>query len=232
MCLTETKIAKTKNKKFYNNQHFTYYWSNSSTSKEGTCILIRNNLQPHIHNILNHPGGAIAIDLFFKHNYKFRIISIYLSSTNNSIRQQTQSTIITWIQQALQQQLHIIILGDFNSSIQTTISNATKYQLLNYLHSINMYDLANHTNNTDATWQSSRYNSRIDYIWASEQTILFLNKFQIDDSSRITNSDHQMLIAQWTFPFAINKPRKKNKCKRRTFNYKVMTKEKWEDFSN
>jgi len=41
-----------------------------------------------------------------------------------------------------------------------------------------------------------------------------------------------MLIAQWTFPFAINKPRKKNKCKCRTFNYKAMTKEKWEDFSN
>ena len=85
MCLTETKIADTKNKKFYNNQHFTYYWSNSPTSKEGTRILIRNKLQPHIHNILNHPGGAIAIDLYFKHDYKFRIISTYLSSTDNSI---------------------------------------------------------------------------------------------------------------------------------------------------
>jgi len=93
--LTETKIAETKNKKFYNNHQFSYYWSNCSTSKEGTCIMIKNNLQPHIHNILNHPGEAIAIDLFFKHDYKFRIISTYLSSTNNSVHQQTQSSVIT-----------------------------------------------------------------------------------------------------------------------------------------
>ena len=225
MCLTETKIAETKNKKFYNNQHFTYYWLNSPTSKEGTCILIRNNLQSHIHNILNHPGGAITINLFFKHNYKFRIILTYLLSTNNLTWQQTQSTIITWIQQALQQQLHIIVLGDFNSATSTTVSNTTKYQLLNYLHSTNIYDLASYTNNTDFTWQSSRYHSRIDYIWASEHTVSFFKKFYLDDSSKATNSDHQILISQWTFPFAL-KSRWKNKCKRRTFNYQAMTKEK------
>ena len=126
--------------------------------------MIKNNIKPHIHNILTQPGGAIAIDLFFKHDYKFRIISTYLLSTNNLTWQQTQSTIITWIQQALQQQLHIIVLGNFNSATLVTVSNTTKYQLLNYLHSTNMHDLANHTNNTDFTWQSSRYHSRIDYM--------------------------------------------------------------------
>jgi len=57
--------------------------------------MIKNNIQPHIHNILTQPGGAIAIDLFFKHDYKFRIISVYLSSTNTANRKLTQDTAIT-----------------------------------------------------------------------------------------------------------------------------------------
>jgi len=57
--------------------------------------MIKNNIKPHIHNILTQPGGAIAIDLFFKNDYKFRIISVYLSSTNTSKRRLTQNTVTT-----------------------------------------------------------------------------------------------------------------------------------------
>ena len=34
-----------------------------------------------------------------------------------------------------------------------------------------MYDLANHTQSSTSTWNSSRYNSTIDYIWAYCPTI-------------------------------------------------------------
>src|SRR6185312_4157714 len=140
--LTETKIAETPKKKFFNSKFFTYYWANSTTAKEGTCIMIKNHLQPHVHKILNHPGGAIAIDLFLKQDFKFRIISVYLSSTNSNTRKETQQTVISWIRYALQHQLRIIILGDFNSQDTPTtfISTSIKFQLANYLHSINMYD--------------------------------------------------------------------------------------------
>ena len=57
--------------------------------------MIKNNIKPHIHNILTQPGGAIAIDLFFKNDYKFRIISVYLSSTNTSKHRLTQNTVTT-----------------------------------------------------------------------------------------------------------------------------------------
>ena len=113
--------------------------------------MVRNSLQPHIHNVLCHPGGAIAIDLYFKHDYKFRIISVYLSSTDILIRNQTQNEVIKWIQQALSLNLNLIILGDFNASIQLEIPSSTKFKLISHLHNLNMYDLANYTNNFQHT---------------------------------------------------------------------------------
>ena len=88
--LTETKLTNSKSK-YFNTQHFTYYLSNSTSSVEGTGIMLSNNLTPHIHKILKHEGGAISIDLFFKHDFKFRIISVYLSSTDISRRNSTQT---------------------------------------------------------------------------------------------------------------------------------------------
>jgi endonuclease/exonuclease/phosphatase family metal-dependent hydrolase len=77
--------------------------------------MIRKYLQPHIHNCQTHPGGAVALDLFFKSETKLRIIAVYLSSTDMHKRNETQNTIITWIQQAQQLNLHPILLGDFNT---------------------------------------------------------------------------------------------------------------------
>src|ERR1043165_2026230 len=143
--LTETKISKNTKTKFWNTSHYSYFWSNSTECKEGTCIMIKNNIKPNIHNIITQPGGAIAIDLFFKHDYKFRVISVYLSSTNIANRKLTQDTAITWMQQAISSNLYPIILGDFNADNSTSTSSTTKFQLLNNLHNTNMYDLANYT---------------------------------------------------------------------------------------
>ena len=63
--ITETKISNKTNLFFCNNNFFTYYWSNSPTSVEGTAIMIRNHLKPHVHSVYTHPGGAIALDIFF-----------------------------------------------------------------------------------------------------------------------------------------------------------------------
>src|SRR6185437_7393071 len=48
-----------------------------------------------------------------------------------------------------------------------------------------------------------------------------------------TNSNHLILISKWSFPFALSsKLRHKTRCKRRVFQYKLMDKEKWEEFSS
>ena len=63
--------------------------------------MIHKHLQPHIHNCQTHPGRAIALDLFFKSEIKLRIIAVYFSSTDMQKCNNTQNTVITWIQQAL-----------------------------------------------------------------------------------------------------------------------------------
>ncbi|RIB00354.1 hypothetical protein C2G38_2234604 [Gigaspora rosea] len=83
--ITKTKLAESKPKKFFNNKQFTYFWSCLNNSAEGTGIMVNNTIKSHIHNVITHPGGAVAIDLFFKYDFKFRIISVYLSSTNQQI---------------------------------------------------------------------------------------------------------------------------------------------------
>ena len=53
-----------------------------------------NNLKPYIHNVLTHLEEAITIDLFFKHDFKFGIISVYLSTSNKSYRDSAQEKAI------------------------------------------------------------------------------------------------------------------------------------------
>ena len=81
--ITETKLSsETIRYKRDKTQHYTYLWSCTDSFRAGTAIMIRNSLAPHIHHISTVAGHAIAIDLFFKHDFKFHIISIYLSSND------------------------------------------------------------------------------------------------------------------------------------------------------
>ena len=217
-CITETKIAGTTNLNFYNNNLFTFFWANSNSSAEGAAIMIRNHLTPHIHNCLTHPGGAIALDLFFKSDIKLRIIAVYLSSTDSQKRNETQYIVIQWIQQAYQLNLHPIILGDFNTHDNISSSSA-KYQLVNYLHHSNMYDLGAHTCNTQHTWSNNTTSSRIDYIWTDTFNLQFFVSYKLDNSQTSTLSDHKILTSTWVFSNAFSKlPCHKTGISRRIFN--------------
>ena len=56
--------------------------------------MINNNLKPYIYNMITYIEGAIAIDLLFKYNFKFRIISVYFSTSNKSHRDSAQEKAI------------------------------------------------------------------------------------------------------------------------------------------
>ena len=149
--ITETKISQDNtSSKFPKSQHFTYYWSCTDSCKAGTAIMIHNHLKPHIHNILQFPGYAIAIDLFFKHDFKFRIISIYLPSDDLQLRLTIQNNIIQWIQEANTNNIQTIIMSDFNVS-NNSHSSFIKLKLIHFLQYNNMYDLASHTQSQAST---------------------------------------------------------------------------------
>ena len=102
--------------------------------------MIHKSIKCHIHKILLSSGYAIAVDLFFKHDFKFRIISIYLPCNNSQLRLSVQNTIIQWIQQAISLNIQPIILEDFNVSNNILHSSSIKYKLLYFLQHNNMYD--------------------------------------------------------------------------------------------
>ena len=230
-CITETKISYKTKLSFYNNNQYTYYWANSESSIEGTAIMIRNHLKPHVHSCHTHLGGAVALDLFFKGNVKLRIISVYLSSTDMHRRNQTQNAVINWILQAQQSNLHPIILGDFNTQ-DNVYSSSSKFKLINFLHRSNMFDIGAHLNNTHYTWTNNHNKSRIDYIWTNSFNIQFLLSYNLDNSGTSTLSDHLILTTSWTFPNAFSKPpRLHTGISRRIFDYKAMSSDQWSEFS-
>jgi len=71
----------------------------------GIAIAIKTFLQPYIHNIISHPGTAIAIDLFLLNNNNFRIIFIYFPSNNTTLLDATYQKILNWIEYANKQNL-------------------------------------------------------------------------------------------------------------------------------
>jgi len=231
-CITETKISHKTKLSFCNNNLYTYYWANADSSIEGAAIMIRNYLKPHVHSCLMHPGGAVALDLFFKSNIKLRVISVYLSSTDTIKRNNTQNTVINWILQARQLNIHPIILGDFNTQDNTISSSSSKYKLINFLHHTNMFDIGAHFNNTHYTWSNNLAHSRIDYIWTDSFNIQFILSYDLDNSQTSTLSDHSILFSSWTFPNAYSKPpRMHTGVSRRIFNYKSMSTDQWTEFS-
>src|SRR5437868_8649372 len=116
--MTETKIAESNNSHYQlSNSYYQIYTSNCNLeiakkqeSSMGTAIAVYKLLQPNIHNIQTEAGIAININFFFPQNYKLWIISIYLLSNNNKLRDFTQHTVTTWINYAIQYDYSIIIL--------------------------------------------------------------------------------------------------------------------------
>ena len=96
-----------------------------------------------------------------------------------------------------------------------------------------MTNLASHTNSSQPTWYSSRYQNEIDFIWTHDPLFPYLLSFEIDDSDFSTSSDHKILISRWSFPYAFTgHTRHKCKTRRRIFNYKLMTNKTWQAFAD
>ena len=184
--------------------------------------MIRNH-NPHIHKIISIPGYALLIDLLFKHDFKFHIISTYLSNDDSTSRLNIQNTIIQWLQEANTLNLLPIVLGDFNASTNNIHSSSIKYKLLQHLSYNNMYNLASHTDSSAPTWQSSRYSSEIDFIWAHHTILTYLTSFDTDDANSSSLSDHKILTSRWCFLYALHRQRRfKTYSHRRVFSYKAM----------
>src|SRR6185437_9978679 len=117
--MTETKIAESSNHKlFLANPYYEVYTANSNAkmvnkqeSSMGSALAVQKTLQPYINNILKVTGTAIAVDFFFSRNQRIRVISIYLTTTNKILKEETQRTVADWIRQAVVKDYNVVMMG-------------------------------------------------------------------------------------------------------------------------
>src|SRR5260363_429576 len=100
------------------------------------------------------------------------------------------------MQQATSQTLLPIVTSNFNATTDNSHSSSIKYKLLQFLFYNNMYNLTSHIQNNNLTWQSSRYNSQIDYKWVYYTVLAYLTLYDTEDLSMSTQSDYKILIYQ------------------------------------
>jgi exonuclease III len=127
LCCSETKLRK--DSKLPNNLfRRSIIYGNSSTSKNGTAIILGKDISPHLFQIIEVSEYCLSISLKFKRKTNIILTSVYLphdQKERNIAIKQLQSM----VKLAQQKNYHHMIMGDFNSypksspSIQASTSN-------------------------------------------------------------------------------------------------------------
>ncbi|CAB4381926.1 unnamed protein product [Rhizophagus irregularis] len=170
MGITETQKAD-KEINFFNADKAGYkiisHNDNKNAIGKGVMLIIRNNLEKHIFNIEKINGRILIVDFSFKNNKKLRLILFYNLASHRTGE-------------------------DINNKINM---NTQK------LEDLNLWDIHKETYDMDHTKEImtyfGRFNSRIDYIWISENLFTKTSNAKIINIRDIIKTDHALL----TFDF-------------------------------
>ncbi|CAB4376438.1 unnamed protein product [Rhizophagus irregularis] len=216
MGITETQKAD-KEINFFNADKAGYkiisHNDNKNAIGKGVMLIIRNNLEKHIFNIEKINGRILIVDFSFKNNKKLRLILFYNLANhrtgvdmNKKIDMNTH--VIKQIKNAKSQKMEIICCGDFNLQYRRFKKRQDNKQsipkmlkIFQKLEDLNLWDVHKETYDMDNTKEImtyfGRFNSRIDYIWISENLFTKTSKAKIINIRDIINTDHALL----TFDF-------------------------------
>ncbi|CAB4375485.1 unnamed protein product [Rhizophagus irregularis] len=216
MGITETQKAD-KEINFFNADKAGYkiisHNDNKNAIGKGVMLIIRNNLEKHIFNIEKINGRILIVDFSFKNNKKLRLILFYNLAShrtgediNNKINMNTQ--VIKQIKIAKSKKMEIICCGDFNLQYRRFKKRQDNKQsipkmlkIFQKLEDLNLWDIHKETYDMDHTKEImtyfGRFNSRIDYIWISENLFTKTSNAKIINIRDIIKTDHALL----TFDF-------------------------------
>ncbi|CAB4381958.1 unnamed protein product [Rhizophagus irregularis] len=216
MGITETQKAD-KEINFFNADKAGYkiisHNDNKNAIGKGVLLIIRNNLEKHIFNIEKINGRILIVDFSFKNNKKLRLILFYNLANhrtgvdmNNKINMNTH--VINQIKIAKSQKMEIICCGNFNLQYKRFKKRQDNKQsipkmlkMFQKLEDLNLWDVHKETYDMDNTKEImtyfGRFNSRIDYIWISENFFTKTLNAKIINISDIIKTDHALL----TFDF-------------------------------
>src|SRR3954467_14039819 len=99
-----------------NNNFIPFFSTDTNTRRSGFGVgfLVKKYLADHIFHYTSYFNHIFCLDFQFKNKNKFRVINIYLSCSDEPLRQQTIQQVRTLIEEAIRANYYIVILGDFN----------------------------------------------------------------------------------------------------------------------
>ena len=154
------------------NNFVPFFNTNPSTQSMGFGVgfLIKKHLADHVFHHSSFLHRIYSIDFQFKNKQKLRIINVYVSSSDKSLRIKTHNKALELINDAHQKDFLTIILGDFNadSSRPSNPSNSIAFfTSLENLHMINNLNLVKNQKlaNDLITYETSTGWSTIDHIF-------------------------------------------------------------------
>ena len=136
----------------------------------GVGFLIKKHLADHIFHHSSFFHCIYSIDFQFKNKQKLRIINVYISSSDKTLRDKTYKIALDLINDAYQKDFLTIILGDFNanpSRPSNLLNSIAFFTLLDNLHMVNNLNLIKNQKSNDdlITYEINTRCFTIDHIF-------------------------------------------------------------------
>src|SRR5690242_5331563 len=166
---------------------------------------------------------------------------LYAPPNNDQKKKALHKAIIKkYINRSLRSQM--IVMGDFNSIIDTELDRTPKLKYIKqdpFLNWLQRQEFANafrtiYPKSRKYTWSNGDTSTRIDQIWVSDKLSYGLFDAEIQEMDVFTNSDHGAMIVKIDLKHLSSSQSatayKRNKQTRTVFLYNKASKENWEDF--
>ncbi|EXX62210.1 hypothetical protein RirG_051260 [Rhizophagus irregularis DAOM 197198w] len=196
--INETKIKKSKGKYIYKEWENMKIRNNSAEEEKskGSQILIQKYwTEVRTINYQEIEGYAQSIDIRLKGNKKsIRIINIYMVGNNKNKKKEIISIVDRWINEGKNENLDVIVMGDFNERRQNK-GKKNKNILLEMIDSHNMVDIHYFFNNEDLidTWTNRTISTRIDYIFVNSEMLQRIEEHEVLNVENKLLTDHKAL---------------------------------------
>ncbi|PKC11177.1 hypothetical protein RhiirA5_397681 [Rhizophagus irregularis] len=233
-----------KHRKFWNKQtlEYTSFWTNKDNKIKGSgvCIMINKKWGKHIGKVNRIGAYYIEAWLLFK-NCTLIVGVIYIPPSDTKIQSELTSYIKKEFTNHSKKNRYYILIGDLNSYLDRTLDYSGPSKLgkkpsniITWLDNAFFTDTYRKLNPKKRcfTWKNKNTSTRIDYIWADPKLEANIRKSHIYQSIDITDSDHNITLAEISFTNIIvtnNKGgrRAEKSSTRIVYDYENTTNEQW-----
>ncbi|GES99798.1 hypothetical protein GLOIN_2v1814043 [Rhizophagus clarus] len=207
----------------------------------GVGFIIDRQFARHVSKSEGYKGRYLSITLSFRH-FSMKIFNVYIkskvTSTDGQLIADLQAKLTTNLRSNDDQDIHSIVLGDFNLSYEKyqqkllqgkspSPQEAIFDKLDNEFHFVDVIALLEPDASKITTFDATVGSSRIDYIWISPGVFNNILSHRISVVDSFT-TDHKLVSASLLMP---NLSQHRSPTNHKTvFNFKDMSAEQWDEY--